>query len=644
VKSVGGKIYKGSTIEECIDRACQELGLEKEKLVYTITEEKKGFFKKSVSISVESQDKKASLKNGTVKVENGVLIVKDPVEGGRPAMIQPTGHLKLFIDREETGTRQEVRETNLVEVHFEDKEAQRHMNVSVSPDKMKAHITIEYTPRISYCLKDGAEANHFILEAVIKEEQYPPAFTAEEIKKELQKMGICSGIIEENVNSCSERGEISNLLIAEGTPVVNDTDDRMEIKFNQCKNPLEQAEDSGEKIDFRNLGAIDVVNKGDLLGVKISGQVGSDGKDIFGNVAKKKDKRQFNLRIGAGCILQDENTVTAAISGKPCIKNNVFYVYQVHEVTNDVDIKTGNIAFVGDVIVYGSVKEGMKIEAGNGVEIGRDVEHADIRAKGNITVKGNILISKVAAGGEDIVTQRLMINLSELKSIIKTMTDTVMEIKKFNLLGQKITDGEIVKVLIENKFKAIPKLCISIIGDTRLQQSDAVDPVVTLIKQKLLAMAPLNIYHFSELDEIIEAVDQRLKELEGLLSLPVDVNIAYCQDSHIASSGNVFITGKGEYVSHITANHGVYFLEERAVARGGTIKARDEIKCRKVGSTGGVSTKLWVEEKGHIWADIAFQNTTFAIGTKEYILEKPSKNVHAYMDRSGDIVVDKLYL
>ncbi len=57
------------------------------------------------------------------------------------------------------------------------------------------------------------------------------------------------------------------------------------------------------------------------------------------------------------------------MEGKPCVKSNIFYVYQVHEVKGDVDISTGNITFVGDVVVQGSVKEGMKVEAGNSVEI-----------------------------------------------------------------------------------------------------------------------------------------------------------------------------------------------------------------------------------------------------------------------------------
>lgn len=642
---MGDRLFKGSSLEECLNKASEELGISKERLDYSVTDEKKGLFKKSISISVKIEEvKKEKSKNGTVRVKDGVVIVKNPEDGGRAAVIQPAPGVVVLVDREEIKGRHEVYEANLIEARFEETEAKRLMNISVSPDKMKAHISIGYVPQTTFSFKDEEEANFLTLDSVKKDGNFPPTFTVEHIRDELRKLGICSGINKENLMRCTEKKGVADLLIASGTEVVNDVDDKLEIKFNVTKNPLESVEDSVEKIDFKNLSSIDTVQKGDLLGIRIIGQAGSDGLDIYGNVVKKKDKKRINFRIGGGCVLQDENTIIAAINGKPCIKNGVFYVYQVHEVTNDVELKTGNIHFIGDVKVYGSVKEGMKVEAGNAIEIARDVEQADICAKGNITIRGNILNSKVAAGGEDIVIQRLISNLAELKTTIKSMTDAVMEIKKFNLLGKKILDGEIIRVLIENKYKNIPKLGISIIRDMVMQQSDMQDEVVSLIKQKLMGMAPLNIYHFSELDGMAEVVERRTKELEGQLSLPVNISMEYCQDSNITSSGDIFITGKGEYVSQITAHHGVYFLYDRAVARGGIIKAKDEIKCRKVGSTGGVSTRLSVEPNGHIWADTAFQNTVFAIGLKEYIIEKPSKNIHAYIDKSGDLVVDKLLL
>jgi uncharacterized protein len=638
------RIFKGSTVEECLELASEELSISRENITYTVVEEKKSFFKRNASIIVRIEaEKKTEVGNGTVRIENGSVIVTNPKEGGRPATLVPTNNVKLLIDGEEVRSRHEIFEESVIEFHFHENEARRSINISTSPDKMKAFISIEYSPKIVYKLKEQNEGPSAVIEAEKGEEVYPPKFTIAEIKGDLAQLGIVRGIIDEKLSECLEKDHIVNLLIAEGIPVVDDVDDRLELKFNAVRDPLRIVEDKSGRIDYKDVGAVSAVKKGEVLAIKHQGTEGSNGEDIHGKIIKKRERKPVNLKVGPGCALKDENTVEAAIDGKPYVKNGMFCVFQVHEVMEDVDLKSGNIQFIGDVMVYGNVREGMKIQAGNSVNVNKNVEQAEIIAKGDITIKGNMIGGVVAAGGEDALTLSLLNALKEMKTTIMNMMDTIMEIKKYNLLGQKKSDGEIIKVLIETKFKALLKLCIHIIRDTALQSDKLQDKVVEMIKSKLIGMGPLSIRHFSELDDIMSTIDRKIILLEGQLSLPVNVTIAYCQDSTINSSGDTFITGKGEYVSKITSHRAVYFCGEKSVARGGTIDASTEIKCKIVGSPGGVSTRLSVGAKGHIWADMAYQNTIFVVGSKEYILDKQAKNLHAYLDENSDLIIDKLY-
>ena len=119
--------------------------------------------------------------------------------------------------------------------------------------------------------------------------------------------------------------------------------------------------------------------------------------------------------------------------------------------------------------------------------------------------------------------------------------------------------------------------------------------------------------------------------------------ISYCQDSYIESSGDVIVSSKGEYISNIIANKSIEFTQTGSVARGGTLRAKDEIKCKTVGSEAGVTTRLEVENAGNIWADVAYHNTIFKIGVREILLESSSKNVHAYL-KNGNIELDKFVL
>ncbi|HCQ89755.1 MAG TPA: hypothetical protein DIU45_08475 [Clostridium sp.] len=88
----------------------------------------------------------------------------------------------------------------------------------------------------------------------------------------------------------------------------------------------------------------------------------------------------------------------------------------------------------------------------------------------------------------------------------------------------------------------------------------------------------------------------------------------------------------------------VYFVADRSTTRGGIINAADEIKCKIVGTIAGVSTILKVKKSGHIHADIAYYNTKFIIGEKEFLLEEPSRNIHVYLDNDKELVVDKFKL
>jgi len=165
-----------------------------------------------------------------------------------------------------------------------------------------------------------------------------------------------------------------------------------------------------------------------------------------------------------------------------------------------------------------------------------------------------------------------------------------------------------------------------------------------LLKIKILDIGTLNIRNYLELNDAVTIIDSKILVLDMDLTLPVNVLLDYCQDSVIKSSGNIILTGKGEYVSQIVATDSIIFQKDKSLARGGVLKAGKEIKCKIVGGSGGVSTKLIVESHGQIWAEIAYQNTRIVIGDREYVLDVPSKNVHAYIDEAREFIVDKLQL
>jgi uncharacterized protein len=645
------KVFRGNSLEACLEAAANELNMKKEDLNYKVLENKKSFFRRKVAIEIEYMDNKEidhenieedSKINGTIKIINGNIIVTDPKDGGTPAVIEKGSGMKLIVDGRNIEKKSEVLASSKIEVVLSGQEATRQLNIFTSNDKMEVYAQAVYVPKVIYKLRDTSAKERVLLSREVLQKIDPPKYTEEDIKKELSKNGIVYGIIEENFHKLEENSK-EKIIVAKGKKAVDGENDSIEIKFETLPT---FKEDKIGNIDFKSIGVVSSVKKGEVIAVRHPGKEGEDGFDVTGKVIKAKIGKKRTIKAGAGCIMKDENTLCAVIDGKPSFKGNTFYVKQVHELNNDVDLKTGNVCFLGDINVHGNIREGMKIECGNNLVVDKDIERSVLTARGNIVVKGSIVASKVSGGGDDVKKIKTVEHLTKFNKLMKELINAVKEIKMYNLLGEEKRDGEIIKILLENRFKNIIKLSIYIISDLNTQCLDKnmqQDDVVKYIRSHLMGMGPISIEDYRDLNEIVEKVNMKIEEMNCTLKLPVKVVIAYCQDSDIESSGDIVITSKGEYISNIFANGSIEFLQKNSVARGGYLKAKKDIKCSVIGSVAGVTTKVEVEDQGNIWADVAYHNTVFEVGKREFILDSPSRNVHAYL-KDGDIFVDKLLL
>ncbi|OPJ60860.1 DUF342 domain-containing protein [Clostridium oryzae] len=645
------KYYKGDSLEKCINQAVEELKISKDELKYTVVE-KKGFFKKTYVISVEASDEETvkteetntlGENDGSVWVNNGKIFVKNAAHNGRPPVVIPSEGMILMVNGEEVKRQMEVKGNDDIECIIDKTQAKRYLNVKITDDKIEAYVDVEYKPETLYKLKDVEKRNKLLLEKEVLEENYPDKFTEEEIKQELSNLGVKYGIIQENISKAVE-GTKGALLIAKGVEKIDDTDD--EIKYLFKSSAVKTNDDSlNDRVDYKNMNSIDSVEKGAIIAEHIPGETGQDGIDVYGNKIPKIQGKRKPLKTGKGCIPKGENAVMSLVNGKPSTRNGVLSVNEVHEVTGDVDIKNGNVKFVGDVNITGDVQEGMVVEAGNNVTISKNINGAKVRADGNVYIKGNIIASNVTAGGADVIVQRRIKDLSLLKETLKNIELALNEIKDHKLLGTEKQDGEIIKLLIDSKFRTILRTCIQIINDYSYDESNGQsNGIVNFIKQKLIGLGPLSIKHVSEFDVLLQKIDEKLDSLNKEAIIPVVVEIAYSQDSTVSSSGDVIITGNGEYVSNISAYNSIQFTDERAIARGGTLTAGNQIRCKTVGSSAGVTTVLQVEKTGNIWASTVYQNTRLIVGTREFVVDMPCRELHAYLDKEGDLAVDKFNL
>ncbi len=157
------------------------------------------------------------------------------------------------------------------------------MNLRTSSDKMEAYISITYTPKVIYKLKDTLPTNSVLIRDNVKEKIMPPKFTELEIKNELLKHNIKYGILQMNVMKCAKTYEVSEMLIAKGKKNKDSIDDiwilNMRLKLIKIIVIMKMK----QAIDYKAIGTVDGVEEGQVLAILHPGKNGEDGIDIAGN-------------------------------------------------------------------------------------------------------------------------------------------------------------------------------------------------------------------------------------------------------------------------------------------------------------------------------------------------------------------------
>jgi Predicted polymerase, most proteins contain PALM domain, HD hydrolase domain and Zn-ribbon domain len=213
----------------------------------------------------------------------------------------------------------------------------------------------------------------------------------EEIVDFLRQNGIEYGICEDAIRSFCEGGKFfSELICARGIPPVDGTDGVLNYNFNTDKG-LKPKEREDGTVDFRDLGMVQNVSKGDVLCSITPSGTGTDGMDIYNHVVPFKQGRMPVLPVGSNTVVsEDQLSLLAEIDG--CIEflKTRVNVNDVFIVRGNVDSASGNIVTGGSVIVQGDVRAGFSVQAGQNITVRGMVEGAMLEARGSISISNGM--------------------------------------------------------------------------------------------------------------------------------------------------------------------------------------------------------------------------------------------------------------
>lgn len=336
--------------------------------------------------------------NDDIKIENGLGFRFNPENGKLFAIIT---HCNDKIELTSSLVKQRLRQENLA--HFFINEYQifelvrRYKNATdstfeleigeqrdasceilISRDEMKAYLTL--TPNF------GGKA-----------------VTLNELETLLQAKGIIFGIVPtEEMEAVLERAEVAHFVIAQGQEPVSGQDTQFKAIVETVRERKPFINEDGS-VDYRELGDIVAVHKGDLLCERTPAVAGQNGRNVLGQMISPTNGREIAFSVDKSSVYvnpENSNQLLAAITGQPIPVENGVMVSPVLTLEK-VDLETGNIRFDGTIIVKGDVIESMKVYALIDIIIEGNVINSKVECMGNLVVKGGVTgNSQLIAGGE----------------------------------------------------------------------------------------------------------------------------------------------------------------------------------------------------------------------------------------------------
>ena len=209
----------------------------------------------------------------------------------------------------------------------------------------------------------------------------------DEVVSKIEQSGVTFGVDLEAARKALESPGIQ-VVCASGQSAVDGVNAVINYKIDM-ENKGRPVELEDGRVDFKNLNIFTIVAQGDLLAEKIPATPGTPGIDVLGQPVPAKNGKDIPLPVGKNVQAVDGVQVVAGIAGQLVIANNKINVIPVIEIKEDVDLSTGNIEFVGNVIVRGSVQAGFSIKAEGNVEIYGTVSGGSVEGN-NVTIKMGI--------------------------------------------------------------------------------------------------------------------------------------------------------------------------------------------------------------------------------------------------------------
>lgn len=430
------------------------------------------------------------------------------------------------------------------------------------------------------CNKTGFAINEYFKLALSQDKMmavarfYPASsggkrLTKDEIINDIKHKGIVTEPIESTIDDFINNPMYCySYVVAKGELPIEGKHAKIEYFFNTNPNTRPALNEDGS-VDFFHLEAISKCKKGQVLATLTPEVKGTPGKRVTGEKILPREVKTAKLKYANNISLSEDGlNLISNVDGHVSLVDDKVFVSDVYEIV-DVDTSTGNIDYVGNVLVKGNVKAGFKVKAEGNVEVLGVVEGAEIDATGNVTIaKGfNGMGRGVIKAGGCVVARFIENGTIEagarvtaeaiMHSDITSAADIEVTGKKGFIVGGSVkAQGCVIAKTIGSEMGGDTSVDVGV--DPRLKKQviliesqlkeekekiDKISPVLVTITKKIkdkASLSPDQIRYFKQLSQEYTEAKTRI----GTLNLEYDKVVAEIdnqpQDSYIAVSGNVY--------------------------------------------------------------------------------------------------------
>lgn len=224
---------------------------------------------------------------------------------------------------------------------------------------------------------------------IIKDDD-APSVKESEVQSALAERQVVFGVDNAAIRQAISEGEVVNRLIASGIPHKNGEDAELKYNFDTNIDAKPEVLEDGT-VNFKNIGFIKSCSAGAVLVEKKLATEGVSGTTVTGRNISGRSGKDKVLAAGKNTHLSEDGTkLISDIDGRINFDGKKVSVLSVMEINGDVGIGTGNIKFVGSVVVTGNICNGYEIETTGDLTIHGVIEGAVVRVGGNLNLARGI--------------------------------------------------------------------------------------------------------------------------------------------------------------------------------------------------------------------------------------------------------------